>query len=198
MGKFRKPLLRKGLAQGIIEPLEPIEEKTRQRRCVHPYLSTRLTPDCKPLMCQPSRHMEDLEMNQTQTITADIDAPLEAVISELANPMSHPSWATAFFEGEAEAVTDSEVRVTVPLMGGPCRMRIDADVDHGIIDIFLASGEAEYGEPLPVRVVRNGEGATVLWTLSRFPGMPESAFSAGCASMQEELSNLKAKMESTS
>ncbi len=137
-------------------------------------------------------------MMQTQTITVDIAAPFGAVMSELANPMMHPTWATEFFKGDAEQADKSEVHVNVPRLGGACRMKVKSNNDFGAIDIYLAPVGKEFGKPLPVRVIENDDGATVLWTLSQFPGMPKEVFSAGCKSMQSELNSLKYKLEARS
>jgi len=134
-------------------------------------------------------------MNPTRTLTVDIDAPLSSVMSELSDPTQHPSWATEFFDGDAEVDTNNEVRVCVPRLGGICRMKVEVKAELGIIDIYLAPKVDDFGKPLPVRVIENDGGATVLWTLSQFPGLPDDAFTAGCASMQSELDKLKSKLE---
>lgn len=134
-------------------------------------------------------------MNPTKTLSVDIAAAFDAVMSELASAASHPSWATEFFSGEAEPISADEIRITVPRMGGVCEMKIEAQRDYGVINIYLAPVGVPYGKPLPVRVIENGEGATVLWTLAQFPGMSNAAFEAGCASMQKELATLKSKLE---
>ena len=72
-------------------------------------------------------------------------------------------------------------------------MRIDANPDHGIIDIFLAAGDQDFGKPLPFHILENGASATVIWTLTQFPGMPDHMFKDGCASMERELVSLKDK-----
>jgi hypothetical protein len=131
----------------------------------------------------------------TTTLTETIDAPLLTVAADLADPINHPIWATEFFDGPAEARDDGSVAVVVPMMGGPARMRIDADVDRGIIDLFLAPGEAPYGDPLPVRLIPNGSGVDVLWTLGRPPQLPDEAWSHALASMQRELTVLKQRHE---
>lgn len=134
-------------------------------------------------------------MNPTHTLTVDIDAPFSSVMSELADPMQHPSWATEIFEGEAEATDGEEVRVHVPRLGGACRMKVESNPDLGIIDIYIAPEQGAFGTPLPVRVIENSGGGTVLWTMAQFPGLSDSAFAAGCGSMQSELNTLKAKLE---
>ena len=137
-------------------------------------------------------------MKRTQTLTVDIAAPFQAVMSELTNPMLHPTWATAFFEGDAEKTSETEVRVSIPQLGGASRMQVNTNSEFGVIDIFLAPVGEEFGKPLPVRVIENDDGATVLWTLSQFPGMPDEVFASGCVSMQSELKNLKSKLEAGS
>ena len=37
----------------------------------------------------------------TETLTVTIDAPLESVTRNLADPQVHPRWATEFFAGPA-------------------------------------------------------------------------------------------------
>lgn len=83
----------------------------------------------------------------------------------------------------------------VPRMGGKVRMRIDADVASGHIDLYLAPTGSPYGPPLPVRVVPNADGVDVLFTLARFPGQSEAEWEEGLASMARELENLKARHE---
>lgn len=134
-------------------------------------------------------------MNPTRTLTVDIQAPFSAVMSELADPMQHPTWATSFFEGDAEMDANNDVRVCVPRLGGMCRMKVAVKAELGIVDIYIAPKTDDYGKPLPVRVIENDTGATVLWTLSQFPGLPDAAFADGCASMQAELNTLKSKLE---
>lgn len=137
-------------------------------------------------------------MKKTQTMTVDIAASFGAVMSELANPLMHPTWATEFFKGDAEQADKTEVHVNVPRLGGTCRMKVESNNDFGAINIYLAPVGEEFGKPLPVRVIENDDGATVLWTLSQFPGMPEEVFSEGCTSMQSELNTLKSKLEARS
>ena len=131
----------------------------------------------------------------TITLTTSIDAPLQAVATDLADPMSHPEWATEFFAGEPASISPNEVEVGVPRLGGPCRMKIDADIDRGIVDVYLAPAGTPYQDPLPVRLIRNGTGVDVLWTLGRPPGLPDIAWSEGIASMARELDNLRLRHE---
>jgi hypothetical protein len=132
---------------------------------------------------------------QSATLAETIDAPFDAVAADLADPMNHPQWATEFFDGPATDNGDGSVSVNVPLMGGPARMKIDADCGRGMIDLFLAPGEAPFGDPLTVRLIPNGDGVDILWTLQRPDGIPDPAWREGLESMARELANLKSRHE---
>jgi len=113
----------------------------------------------------------------------------------LSDPVAHTQWATEFFAGEAEPIGECEVRVDVPRMGGRAKMRIDVSPEAGVIDLYLARQHEPYGPPLPVRVLRNRDGADVLFTLARFPGMPDDVWRDGVESMERELAALKRRHE---
>ena len=49
--------------------------------------------------------------------------------------------------------------------------------------------------PIPVRLVPNGDGVDVLWTLARFPGVTDQAWQQGLAAMVRELQALKRRHE---
>jgi Polyketide cyclase / dehydrase and lipid transport. len=131
----------------------------------------------------------------TETLRVTIDAPYGKVTSYLADPGSAHEWATEFFAGPLRKAGADEWVALVPMMGGEVRYRQDTHWERGVIDVYLAPQNGEFGPPLPVRVVPNGGGADVLWTLTRFPGMPDEAWRAGLESMQRELENLRRMLE---
>ena len=133
---------------------------------------------------------------QTEVVKVTIDRPFDEVTRYVADPSSAHTWATEFFAGPLQEGQGEEFIATVPMMGGEVRYRQDVDLDRGVIDVFLAPKGGEFGPPLPVRVVPNGEGADVLWTLARFPGTPDQAWEGGLESMARELDNLKRVLES--
>lgn len=131
----------------------------------------------------------------TETLKITVAAPFERVVADLADGRTHGEWATEFFAGAVTDAGDGTFVAHVPAMGGPMRMRIDADADRGVIDLYLAPEGKPFGPPLPVRVVPNGDGVDVLWTLARFPGTPDEAWSGALASMGRELDALRARLE---
>jgi hypothetical protein len=128
----------------------------------------------------------------THTVTVTIDAPLVKVAADLADPTTHPEWATEFYAGPARPAAGGEFLAPVPMMGGEVRHRIDADIARGILDLYLAPQELP---PIPVRLVPNGDGVDVLWTLARFPGVSDHAWQQGLAAMARELQALKRRHE---
>ncbi|MCH7589195.1 MAG: hypothetical protein IIC78_14345 [Chloroflexi bacterium] len=127
----------------------------------------------------------------TETLKVTIGASFEKVAKDLSNPLTHPEWGTEFFSGPAEIDEEGTVWIDVPAMGGKTRYEVKADIERGIIDLYLAPGDAPFGQPLPVRLIHNGDGVDVLWTLSKMPDMPEDVWQQGLASMRRELENLK-------
>lgn len=132
---------------------------------------------------------------ETRTLVVTIEAPFERVAEDLADPAAHPQWGTEFFAGAAEPQPDGSYRVTVPRLGGPARFKVDADLARGLIDLYLAPEGAAFGAPLPIRLLRNGSGVDVLWTLARPPHVPEPAWQEGLHSMERELKALKKRHE---
>ena len=127
----------------------------------------------------------------TETVRITIDAPFDKVVSDLADPTSHPEWGTEFFSGSAQPSRGGEVLATVPRMGGEIHMRVDADLAAGRIDLYLAPLDAPFGPPIPVRVIPNADGVDVLFTLARFPSQSDDDWEEGLASMSRELTSLK-------
>jgi hypothetical protein len=131
----------------------------------------------------------------THTLTVTIDAPLAQVAADLADPTTHPEWAAEFYEGPVRPADGDEFTAPVPMMGGQVRHKINADIQKGILDLYFAPQGAAYGPPIPVRLVPNGDGVDVLWTLARFPGVSDQAWEQGLASMARELQALKRRHE---
>ncbi len=132
---------------------------------------------------------------ETRTLTVTIDAPFEAVVKDLADPLAQTEWGTEFFAGPGTEGADGTVVAQVPMMGGEVVFRVEGVEEHGILDLYLAPTGAPFGPPLPVRVVRNGDGVDVLWTLSRTPGVLDEGWQQGIASMERELQDLRRRFE---
>lgn len=131
----------------------------------------------------------------TKTLAVTINAPYEQVSRDLADPRALIEWGTEFFAGTPHPGEDGALVVSVPRMGGDARFKVEADVERGVFDLYLAPVGRAFGPPLPVRLLRNGDGVDVLWTLARFPGMSAEEWKSGLASMERELAQLKRRHE---
>ncbi|MFD1326446.1 SRPBCC family protein [Mycoplana ramosa] len=81
--------------------------------------------------------------------------------------------------------------------GGPIgqvRVRFAPDNDFGVIDhtVTMPNGRVVYNA---LRVVPNGDGAEVMFTLLRLPGMDDAAFETDAAQVARDLETLKELME---
>ena len=123
----------------------------------------------------------------TKTIVATIDAPFDKVAADLAEPFTYPEWGAEFFAGPVGQDSSGGLIVHVPAMGGDVQYRVETDLEHGIFDVFIAPLDGHFGPPLPVRLLRKGDGVDVLWTLIRLPRIPEEGWEQGFAAMEKEL-----------
>ena len=109
--------------------------------------------------------------------------------------MSVRARESAMLDNALFMMSTARLESTIPTMGGPVRVHIDADPACGRIDMALAPGDAPFGPPLPIRVIPNGDGVDVLFTLTRFPGQPDEEWGAGLEGMRRELENLRRRHE---
>jgi hypothetical protein len=132
----------------------------------------------------------------TETVKVTIDASFAEVTGFIADPKNAHIIGSDFFAGPLKKLEGDEWLATVPRMGGEVRYRHDVTLDDGVIDIYLAAPGEDFGPPLPVRVVPNGDGVDVLWTLARFPGVSDEEWDQNVNSMKRELERVKARLES--
>jgi len=137
-----------------------------------------------------------MSLTESAVMSVSIEAAPRVVAQDLADPSTHSDWATEFIDGlPLEVFEDGSVVVNIPAMGGASRFKIEADVEAGIIDLYLAPSDVPFGPPLPVRLVANGDGVDVLWVLSRPGMMDDEQWVLAQDSMARELENLKARHE---
>jgi len=131
----------------------------------------------------------------TKTIVATIDAPFDKVAADLADTFTHPQWGAEFFAGPVGQDSSGGLIVHLSAMGGDVQYRVETDLEHGIFDLFVAPLDGQFDAPLPVRLLRNDDDVDVLWTLIRFPGMPNESCEHGIKAMEMELYQLKQRRQ---
>ncbi|MEZ2219367.1 SRPBCC family protein [Rhizobium sp. RCC_161_2] len=123
-------------------------------------------------------------------VHVSIDRPWLEVYGFAGRPENMPLWASGLTSGLEQ---DGEEWVTKGILGS-ARIRFTLRNDFGVIDhtVILESGLQVYNA---LRVVPNGDGCEVIFTLLRLPGMTDEQFAADTAHVLKDLNTLKALME---
>lgn len=120
-----------------------------------------------------------------------IDRPIEEVYGFLAEPQNFPKWAEGLGHG-FKHVEGMTWLVETPM--GPMRVLFSEPNRHGVLDhaLFPEKGEAMHN---PMRVVANGSGSEVVFTLYRRADMSEDEFARDADWVMSDLRRLKGLLE---
>lgn len=131
-----------------------------------------------------------MTMSQSRTLSVSIACPPAEVYSFVSNPENLPRWAA----GLCLSVRKSNGNWIVETPRGPVKIRFADRNPHGVVDhyVTLDSGEEIY---VPMRVVANGSGSEVIFTLFRSPEMSEKDFSKDVGQVERDLRSLKDVLE---
>jgi len=126
-----------------------------------------------------------------RVIHTTIERPWQDVYDFASQPQNMPLWASGLASGLTQQ-GDEWLADGGPV--GTVRVRFAPQNDYGVIDhtVTMESGLLVHNA---LRVVPNGDGAEVMFTLLRLPGMDDSAFAADAAHVAKDLAALKAIME---
>ena len=129
-------------------------------------------------------------MLKSKTLSVSIQNTPEAVYDFVANPESLPLWATTF----VHSIKQVNGEWVIETDKGSAKIRIAEKNTLGILDhtVYPAPGIEVF---VPMRVVPNGGGCEVLFTLFQQPGMSDEAFAADMHMVEQDLSTLKTLME---
>ncbi|MCK9900391.1 polyketide cyclase [Parafrankia colletiae] len=124
-------------------------------------------------------------------LSQPIERAPEAVAAFAGNPENLPLWAAGLSSGirceEGRWVTDSPM--------GKAEVSFSGPVEHGVLDhdVTLPDGTVTHN---PLRVLRNGEGSEVVFTLFQLPGVADDAFDRDVAHVRADLARLRNLLES--
>jgi hypothetical protein len=130
------------------------------------------------------------ETYPARPISQSIHRDWRAVYEFAAQPENLPRWAAGL--GGSLEPGDGDWYVDGPL--GRVKLRFVERNAFGVLDhyVTLPSGLECYN---PLRVVANGTGCEVTFTLYRLPDMSDAAFDADAAAVARDLATLKALLE---
>ncbi|MDX1619934.1 MAG: hypothetical protein R3320_03020 [Nitriliruptorales bacterium] len=129
-----------------------------------------------------------MEPLPARTLSVSIDAPPSLVYGFLSDPENLPRWS--FFSSITK--TDEGWRAEAPQ--GTVGLRFAPPNELGVVDHFVQPpGRGEI--PIPMRVIANGTGSEVLFTLFQILSMPDEAYAEEVEVVERDLARLKDVLE---
>jgi len=126
----------------------------------------------------------------TKTLTISIQCPPEQVYAFVSNPERFAQWTSSFCKSVRREGDDWIVETT----DGEMTVHFVAPNEFGVADhvVTLPTGETVN---VPLRVIANGTGSEVLFTLFQQPGMTDEQFEKDVGMVQRDLETLKRLLE---
>ena len=124
------------------------------------------------------------ELKRSETRSIAIDAPPEEVHRFVADATNIPRWAPAF----ATAIRPSDKNWVVTTECGEAEIVLASNPQSRTLDILSADDRTRGAF---ARVISNGPGSEVLFTLFFEPGTPEQAVAAQMSVVDGELASIK-------
>lgn len=130
-------------------------------------------------------------IQRAKHVSIGIERTFEEVYGFLADPENFPKWAKGLGQSFRHA-GGMDWMVETPV--GAMKVSFSQRNAHGIADHTLIP---EHGAPMynPFRVVRNGDGSEVTFTLFQRPGMTDDTFKKDAEWVEKDLATLKALLE---
>ena len=132
-----------------------------------------------------------MTLHDVRIVHESIDAPPERVYAYVADPRNLPHWAPNFGH---TIVPDGDEWV-METADGPYRVRFAPPNDLGVLDHSVrppAGGEFHN----PMRVVANGTGSVITFTLFRQEGWADDRFAEDVRMVAADLAKLKSVLAS--
>lgn len=128
--------------------------------------------------------------SQTRTVSVTVERGADEVYAFLAVPDNFPRWAS----GLCSAVTPDGDAWIADTPNGPMRVRFSPPNRYGVLDhrVYPSADVEIY---VPLRVIANGDGAEVVFTLFRLEGMSDAQFDEDARWVARDLAALKALLE---
>lgn len=127
---------------------------------------------------------------ESRHISVAIDRPAGEVYSYASSPAKLPEWASGL--GGSVQEVDGQWVADAPM--GRVVVAFAQPNEHGILDhdVTLPSGETVYN---PMRVIADGSGCEVVFTVRRRPGMSDADFVRDADAVSADLATLKQVLE---
>jgi carbon monoxide dehydrogenase subunit G len=129
----------------------------------------------------------------SRTLSISIDRPPDEVYDFISNPENLPKWAA----GLCKSVSKTNADWIAETPQGPMKIRFVEKNDFGILDHYVnpAPGVEVY---VPIRVLPNGSGSEVIFTIVRSLDMSDEKFAEDIGLVERDLRTLKNVVERNS
>ena len=130
-------------------------------------------------------------VHQSVHVSTTIDRPAADVYDYASNPLNLSTWAAGLAHRDVQLI-DGQWVVDSPM--GRVVVEFAPSNDFGILDhdVTLPVGETVRN---PMRVIPNGDGCDVVFTVRRRPGMSEKDLATDVDAVTADLAALRALME---
>ena len=128
---------------------------------------------------------------KSKTLSVSINCNPKKVHEFASNPENLPKWAKAF----CRSVRKSGNEWIVDSPQGPIKFRFVEKNDLGILDHYV-SPSPDMEMFVPMRVISNGFGSEVIFTLFQPVDVPDGEYAVQIGWAEQDLNNLKRVMES--
>jgi ribosomal protein S18 acetylase RimI-like enzyme len=129
-------------------------------------------------------------MRNAKTLSTSIDRPARDVYDFVSNPENLPRWAS----GASANLRRDGARWLIDMPDGPVEIRFVDRNEFGVLDHFVTTPDGRvYFNPM--RVVDNGAGSEVVFTVFQFAGVSDEQFLEDVATVARDLQALKRLLE---
>jgi len=127
---------------------------------------------------------------QSRTLSISIGCRPDKLYVFVSNPENLPRWAA----GLCKSIRKSGAGWIVETTQGPMNVRFVKNNDLGVLDHYVTPvpGVEVY---VPIRVLPNGSGSTMLFTLFQLPGMSDEKYAEDAGLVTRDLETLKRVLE---
>jgi len=129
-------------------------------------------------------------IHKSHTLTLSIDAPYQKVYDFISDAANLPKWAPGFFLSIERVEGKWIAETTIGKVG----FRFADRNPFGVLDHYV-SVESGPESANPMRLIPNGTGCELLFTLFMLPDMSDARFEEDRSVVLKDLENLKAVLE---
>ena len=127
---------------------------------------------------------------KSRTLSVQIDRPSADVYEFASNPQNLPKWVKSFCLSVKKSGDEWQMETPTGWVG----IQFVPANELGVLDhvVTLHDGQSILN---PMRVVANGEGSEVMFTLFQLPGMTDEQFAKDAGMVEADLQILKSVLE---